>query len=187
MGREKGKREEWTGYDMAELEETYKIYPFHIPERLVERHGKWGCYTKAERMGLSHKLDGSPFDFGSWSDATKAYLAGIVDGEGTICIIRNKHYRAINKSVGYSTRPVVTISNTAYSLLKYLKSLNIGGFSYDIRKRKEEHKQAFQWALTSHLRVYGFLKEILPYLVIKKEKAVEVMDFIKQKHPNEVH
>ena len=181
MSRLKGKRERWTIEDIEMLKTAYSQFPLQIPQSLVDRHGKPGCYTKARVMALSHKLTGAPLHFSSWPETTKSYLAGIIDGEGTITITHHKYKRKTTS--GITSRPVVAISNTSYLLLDYLKSLKIGGSSFDMRKGKEHWKQAFQWTLSSHLSVYTFLKQIIPYLVIKKEKAEEILDWIKQKHP----
>ena len=48
------------------------------------------------------------------SDTEAAYLAGIVDGEGTITLTRTHR--------GERRRPVVSISSTELSLLQYVRS-----------------------------------------------------------------
>ena len=63
-------------------------------------------------------------------------LVGIIDGEGTITVVKNKRVGKKNGKTYYYFRPVVTIANTDYNLLSYLKSLKIGGVHYDIRKKK---------------------------------------------------
>jgi len=184
QSRATGKRDEWTTVDIENLRESYSTFPFCFPITLLERHGKAGCYCKAGRMGFSHKLKIAPLNLTKFSEITKAYLAGIIDGEGTITLSKCKWTR--KHSSGFTTRPQVTIVNTDLKLLEYLKSLDIGGFSYDKRKNNEHSKQAYQWGLSAHLTIYGFLKEIQRYLVIKKDKAEMVMNYIKQKHPKEV-
>jgi hypothetical protein len=175
-GRNKGKRCKWTGEDIQELKECYSNRPLRFTENLLFRHGEAGCYTKAEKMSLNGRLRRPELNMTKFSETTKAYLAGIIDGEGTITIVKNNRKRKKGKEYFYS-RAVVTIANTSYSLLDYLKSLEIGGFSYD-RRRVPRYKQVFQWCLASILSVYSFLKAILPYLVIKKSKAEEVIKWI---------
>jgi hypothetical protein len=169
-------RNRWTELDVITLADCYKSYPFVIDTSLIERHGKAGCYTKAKKMGFAHRLRSGIPNVESWSETTKAYLAGIIDGEGTITIIKNNRKQRNGKEYFYS-RPVVTVANTSYSLLDYLTSLGIGGFSTDKRK-VEGQKQAFQWCLSSVNAVYTVLKAIYPYLVIKKDRADEVMSWI---------
>jgi len=179
-----GKREKWTEEDRKELSKVYSMHPLQFTNSLIDRHGREGCYYQAQRMGLSHKLSGKYLYLKEWPETTKAYLAGIIDGEGTITICNQKWKRKY--SSGVSTRPMVAISNTDYGLLKYLNNLNVGGVSYD-RRQHEGWKQSFQWSVSSHLGCLSILRTILPYLVIKKKRAEEVIKYIEEKHPNEVY
>jgi len=171
-------RNRWTDTEIDTLKVCYKSYPFILDESMVSQHGSAGCYSKAARIGLSHRLHTGIPDVESWSETTKAYLAGIIDGEGTIAIIRNNRKQKNGKEYFYS-RPVITVSNTSYILLDYLTTLGIGGFSSD-RRKVENQKQAFQWCLSSVNSVYAVLRVIYPYLTIKKDKAKEVMLWIEK-------
>lgn len=169
----------WTVGEMEELENNYSEFPLRISPNLVLIHGKAGCYTKATKMNLNHRLRRGELDLSHWSEVQKAYMAGIIDGEGTITIVKNNRKFKNGRQYQYS-RAVITIANTSYLLLDYLKSLDIGGFSYDKRINAKHHKQAFQWCLASVSPVYSLLKTILPYLVIKKSRAEEVIAWIKE-------
>lgn len=173
-------RQRWTEAEKADLTQGYSEYPLKISPRLVLIHGKAGCYSKATEMGLSHMLRRGKLDLSSWPESTKAYIAGIIDGEGTI-MITNSRQRTAKRGDYIYNRPIVTIANTSYKLLDYLNSLEIGGYSNDARIRGNR-KQCFQWCLASTLPIYSFLKAILPYLVIKKERAEEVMAWIEERY-----
>lgn len=174
-------RLEWTEHDVEALKKCYSSYPFVLDESIVSKHGKAGCYTKAGRVGLSHRLRSGIPDVASWPETTRAYLAGIIDGEGTITITKNNRKRKNGHEYVFD-RPVVTIANTDYKLLDYLKGLGIGGFSHDKRVREPHWKQAFQWSLSAVNAVYAVLEVIHPYLVIKKDKAEYVMSWIRDKY-----
>jgi len=175
-------RRRWTEAEKMDLTKNYSEYPLEISPHLVLIHGKAGCYSKAGEMGLSHMLRKGHLDLSSWSEPTKAYIAGIIDGEGTIMIIKSNQVGA--KRGNYvREHPVVTIANTSYALLDYLNSFEIGGYSTDKRKGgKGNHKQCFQWCLASILPVYSFLKAIHPYLIIKKDRAEHVMAWIEERY-----
>ncbi len=173
-------RIKWTEFDKMVLKECYESYPFILDNSLIEKHGKAGCYTKAERLGFSHRLRSGIPNVENWSETTRAYLAGIIDGEGTITVIKNNRKKKNGKEYVYD-RPILTIANTDYSLRDYLFSLGIGGFSHD-RRISKNCKQAFQWTLSSVNAVYAVLKVILPYLVIKREKALFLMGWIREKY-----
>jgi hypothetical protein len=175
------KRHKWTDDDIAELKDCYKKIPLFLSENIIARHGRAGCYTKAERMGLNGQLKKNFPDLSAWSVARRAYLAGIVDGEGTITIVTMGKWSKKQRKKYFYQRAVACISNTDYKLLDYLKSLDLGGLSYDKRQGKSHWKQSFQWSLSSPATVYTFLKAIEPYLVIKKDKANEVIAWILEK------
>ena len=90
-----------------------------------------------------------------------AYAAGIVDGEGCIMITK----------VGVSYAPLVTVSNTNFELMEELHK-TYGGKIYKISKPKNKlhWKDSWQWRIHWSYAV-DFLKEIYPFLIIKKKQA----------------
>ena len=89
----------------------------------------------------------------------KIYTAGIIDGDGCISIgcKRNKKY-ALS----------VQVVNTNYNLMKYLKETWGGGISKHTTNRRK-WKDSYMWS-SSLINLSGFLKEISPYLKLKKSK-----------------
>lgn len=102
-----------------------------------------------------------------------AYLAGIVDGEG--CIALNKVKRKENYQYDYYMG-ILTVVNTDKRLIDWLLQ-NFGGNFHTI-KREPPHKTSYHWH-ASALATYGILKEILPYLYLKREQAEILMQFRK--------
>ena len=112
-------------------------------------------------------------------DTEWSYLAGIIDGEGTITAECNGQDRIR-----------VTISSTSTALIDWL-IVKIGGHaSISNRKRAEEygHKFCWHWEVTG-VKAASLLDGILPHLRIKKRQAQLALLFRetfhgKGKHPS---
>ena len=103
-----------------------------------------------------------------------AYVAGLIDGEGTICIHRNK---VKNQKVYLQLR--VDITNTNEWLIQWLK-FAFGGHT-DVSRRDgkgKNWKPAWRWSLSSN-RASTFLTLVLPYLRLKKPQAELAINFQK--------
>lgn len=112
--------------------------------------------------------------FKKYNDVTSAYLAGIIDGEGSIYI--GAYSR--NKTTGvphYQTN--IEVTNTSEALIDWLVE-NIGGrkFSYTAAQMaKNCRKQVFRWTAQgeSVLHICYYIK---PYLIIKKKQCEIMID-----------
>jgi hypothetical protein len=123
------------------------------------------------------------------SDKAKwGYVAGIVDGEGTVTICRseydgNKKFTAKSgethiyktHSIGFHVK--VQIKNTDIRLMKWLKS-RFGGEYYEDTCRKETWKTAYVWHHLAESKE-EFLLAILPYLIVKREQALVALEFLR--------
>ena len=99
---------------------------------------------------------------------TYAYLAGLIDGEGSIFIskINNK------KSGNVWFRLALTCSMTereGIDLLIKTFTPHLKAYIY-LGNRKNGHKSVYQY-LTTGDTARDILKELLPYLLVKKEQA----------------
>jgi len=94
-------------------------------------------------------------------EVEKAYVAGIVDGEGTVTLM--KHHR------NETPTPSVSVANNNLELLKWLKSLN-GGTITNKKKRLPHHHKSYAWYVRQD-RALRFLNEIKQYLIIKRKQA----------------
>jgi len=93
-------------------------------------------------------------------EADLAYLAGIIDGEGSI------YMRIVNNTVS----PRLQVVNTDERLIDWLQS-RYGGKRYVVtRMQRETHKPLHHWHLGAIASV-PLLKMVLPYLVLKREQA----------------
>ena len=93
------------------------------------------------------------------SPEEKAYIAGIVDGEGCISLYKNRA----------TYIPRLTIVNTNPLLSEYLQT-KLGGNTYK-SKKKEGWKVAYNWQVQNQLAL-DIVKTLLPYLILKRELAL---------------
>lgn len=91
------------------------------------------------------------------------YLAGFFDGEGSIGI-----YRYLE--------PTVQLGLTNEEMLRNLQ--NQWGGSVTKYKCKTNRKPAWGWSLYSKAQIKPFLEAILPYLILKKQEALVMLEFI---------
>jgi len=94
-------------------------------------------------------------------EVEKAYIAGIVDGEGTVTLM--KYHK--NKTPA----PCVSVANNNLKLLKWLK-VKVGGTIVSKKKRLAHHSDSYAWYVRQD-RALRFLDEIKYYLIIKKQHA----------------
>lgn len=104
------------------------------------------------------------------------YLAGIIDGEGSISIEIQNANTVSRKTDYYSIRLVVI--NTCKPLLDWIVD-NFGG-KISTRKSYINRKQCYNWTLLSH-KASDLLKRCIPYMIVKKQRAQIIVDFMKTK------
>lgn len=138
---------------------TYKINQFKLYDKSVEQ------------MRILTNL----------AETEKAYIAGIVDGEG--CLSINICYDKSRKP--FRAVPTVEISNTDSKVLKWIAhKANWGKWNTKrpytlIENRNANLKpyKCYHLTISDRRRVSVFLKTILPYLRIKKTLAEKILNF----------
>ena len=88
------------------------------------------------------------------SPTEAAYIAGIIDGEGSISLIRN--------CKGKNRRPEMSVTNTSLELLQYLHS-KCGGRIRTRSPPKQNQNQPYEWKCTGG-RLFCVLSQIAPFL-----------------------
>ena len=90
------------------------------------------------------------------------YAAGLVDGEGTITLVRQSRLQM--KS------PAISVSTTSYELVDFMKK-TFGGYIVKLKAPAKKHwKQAWHWQ-TSHDKAIAIIKSVAPFLREEKKKA----------------
>ena len=102
------------------------------------------------------------------TETEKAYLAGLLDGEGCVGIQKKKsQYKKYLFDFGVR----VVITNTNYELICWLKEKTGIGCASEYSKDKTYKKNwnpVHRWTVVCE-QARGFLIEVYPYLKIKKE------------------
>ena len=105
-----------------------------------------------------------------------SYLAGLFDGEGTVCI-STSHNR--NNTTIFQMN--VKVANTKLELMQWLVK-NFGGY-YSVSNAKSDAKKRYStqyaWMPKGKNNRIEVLEKMLPYLVIKKQQALIGLDFEK--------
>lgn len=97
-----------------------------------------------------------------------AYLAGIVDGEGSISIGHQKDSRPRGADYYYL---LLTITNTSEDLLTWVTSVTGRGNYYEkSRKGSLGKKRCYSWTARGWSAA-DVLKEIAPHMIVKQRKA----------------
>ena len=104
------------------------------------------------------------------AETDKAYLAGLIDGEGCVSI---RKWKDKGKYFGYTL--CLDIANSNPKLVKWIVE-NFGGKIYSYKFKNPNHKIRHDWRIY-HQRAADILLTVLPYLVIKKTQALLAIEF----------
>ena len=107
------------------------------------------------------------------SDKTKyIYLAGILDGEGCLSVTAGKKPTCIN----YNS--TMQVQNTSKELIDMLQA-KFGGSTYLSKKQTRTTKTAYMWRVLKKKHIELLLLATLPYLIVKKEQAKVLLEFVR--------
>ena len=109
----------------------------------------------------------------NWSSEKLSYLAGIIDGEGSITIeIQSQNLRHNRKCDYYSLR--LSVINTNLPLLNWIQD----SFGGTVRSRKlvPNRRQCYTWNLYSH-KAAEALAACEPYMIVKKNHVTVFLKF----------
>jgi hypothetical protein len=146
-------------------------------QRVAER---LGCNAESVRR-IRHRNGFAPHHYGAdpvnrFQNPGKpellAYLAGLIDGEGSIVMMKFKEGR---RPIGGSTARI-SVTNTDLPLMKWLV-LTFGGqyhLTGDWRKFGGT-KPCYHWGLDGSATAVACLTAVLPYLRIKRANAVHAL------------
>ena len=112
-----------------------------------------------------------------FTEVEKAYLAGIIDGEGCLSVSKEKSPKGEYKIL-YKAH--LKITNTNQKLIQWLEKI-IGKCYIKTDKGDPKWKLRFSWIMTDRDKMFPLLKEILPYLILKKKQAKLILKLRKGK------
>lgn len=117
------------------------------------------CSNKA-RFGISDSVS-------NFSETDAAYIAGLIDGEGSIIFLKRK-------GGGGSYRLVIV--NTHKGALSWVQDVtNVG--SIHGKTREAQYKKCWAWVCHAQT-ARKVLERCLPYLIIKRNKAQEAIAYL---------
>jgi hypothetical protein len=133
--------------------QVHKMDDFCSVERFAE-----------ERFGPVQQL--------SLREVEAAWLAALVDGEGTIGIYKE---RRPGNTVGYRYLPTISVYNTHKGILDKIASIVPG--IVQLKDRSGRTRPLFKYTLQRRL-IPQFLHFVRPHLVIKQDQADLILAFI---------
>lgn len=116
-----------------------------------------------------------------------AYIAGLIDGEGYVSILKQKPGRRTkdgrwNKMVnGFSLKPIIAIHMKSERTIKHLAALSEElDLPYYITATPSK-QSTWRWVVWGQARVIRWLDEIDPFLCTKKDHAICLRAFIESR------
>jgi len=146
-----------------------KLNPFYGRKHSDETKRKIGIGARRINAQRQYDLDAMTVPLLDAHDL--GYLAGIVDGEGSISIVRD--------------RPRIAVYNSDGRLMDWLLE-KVGGtvtWGADKRGRVPGHT----WHLYAAKNVHQVCRLLWPSLLLKREMAEEVIVFLKNKYGERIH
>jgi len=144
----------------------------------------WGAIRRrAKQLGLFRGYYTPPLDILPQLDineATRVWLACAIDCEGNISLVKRKRTDLVN---GFNLLPQIGLSNTNKEFIEtFINKTFPNIVRLKVLKRFEKsggkHKDKYYVQIFRMPLVYSLLKEIRPYLIIKRQQADLVMEFI---------
>ena len=130
--------------------------------------------THKTRSDVTALIQGTKAPAFEWTDVQAAWLAAIVDGEGTIGVWRER--RPGNTS-GFRYRAVIQVFNTHLALVETVSSLVAGWHCVKRKEPPQSHHKTCYRVEVNRRAVRAVLERIAPFLIVKKNQADLVIRF----------
>jgi len=121
-----------------------------------------------ELFTISKRIDNESEEF--WS-----YVAGIMDTDGSFSLKRE------NRTTGGSKSPVFTssilLTQTDCRAIYYLVNNFFGGNLMTVKSKSSLNGFCYRFSITSKKIAVKFLQRVIPYLLVKKDVAQELLNF----------
>jgi hypothetical protein len=100
------------------------------------------------------------------------YIAGFLDGEGNISILRRNQYN------NYTSHGLhIGFTNRNKLVLKTIQKV-YGGSIFKKKRRSKKHAQAFELRISNKPTLKKLIRRIFPYLICKRKQAELALRFL---------
>jgi len=171
----------WTENEIAFLKKHYLRLSLKKISKFLNR--SYGSVRKKRyQLRFAHNFAKDVEPLYGLAENEKAYIAGFIDGEG--CLGFEIFHR---QGIPISAKPVVNIDNTNEEIISWLtEKINLGQWKsqkfYTHHFGDQKRKATYRVSIRGYFRVESFLRAILPYLRVKRDLAVKILEFY-QMHP----
>ena len=113
-----------------------------------------------------------------------SYIAGIMDADGCFMIIRQKRGRKSLEIGEFSLShmcalKIAMIEEEAISFITH--EMKFGEYNLDgARKDRKNSKPIYHWYLRQRQEIIKFLENVIPFLMVKKERAKFLLKFARR-------
>jgi len=154
----------WSDDEIRVIKEHYNA-PKEVLMSLLPKRTWQSIYYKIRELNLKRRpiVYHRPARVKNLTMVQRAYIAGLIDGEGYISLCYRKRVR--DTVTHNCLHPSVEISNTKKQLSIYCQ------------KQKGKWNAAYRLHISAVNDVYELLKQITPFLIIKKKQAILLMQF----------
>ncbi len=137
-------------------------------------------YIRSMRKGIHRGNLISPWpDISHFTEPDAAYFAGIIDGEGWISVTTLSHNRHANWEVNFGT----VSSELIAWVVEYLPFARLTGRKLVLNTKGDSYrKHGYEVHLRGARVVVRVLLLILPYLTIKRVKAIEAITILDSRY-----
>lgn len=105
-------------------------------------------------------------------DTEAAYIGGLFDGEGNITLAREKTKLSQR---GFIIRLEIRVDNTNKNALDFISDATHIGRVYTYEK--DNRKPLYSWQLRRLADIKALIEQLLPYLIIKRERAKLTIEY----------
>lgn len=107
----------------------------------------------------------------------QAYLAGLIDGEGSVAIVRIEHPTKRKKTQRVEHKARLSIINTDKKMIDWCVE-NFGGFLHKRKIANPRWKPCYSWNRSINKNDREWLISLSKYLITKKDRVQMLIDFI---------
>lgn len=161
----------------------------HLMEFLSNPDNEKDYYQISKDLNLNRKI--GSYDIDSINRKTSncpyfwAYLAGIMDTDGSFSIERNVRKAGQNRQVNdlIKFRPKIILTMVSERSIQYiLSNCEYGGMSI-VKAKTALRGSAFRFSIQSRSDAIEFLKKCIPFLQIKAIQAIKILSFCRNYNP----